>query len=60
MKVEQREPADFLAMVTAKEVDQPVGGRDIGANGVGRTAAAMGKMTRPACCKGPRRMLFRL
>ncbi len=56
MKVEQCEPADFLAMVSAKEVDQPMGGRNIGANSVRRTAAAMGEMARPARRKGPRRM----
>ena len=58
MKVEQGEPADLLAMMAAKEIDQPMGGRDIGADRVRGTAAAMGKMTRPTRRKGPRRMLL--
>jgi hypothetical protein len=58
MKVEQGEPANLLAMVAAEEVDQPMGGRDIGSDRVRRTAAAMGKMTRPTRRKGPRRMLL--
>jgi len=60
MKVEQGEPPDLLAVMTAKEVDQPMSGRDIGANRVRGAAAAMGKMTRPARRKGPRRMLLPL
>jgi hypothetical protein len=58
MKVEQGEPADLLAMMAAKEIDQPMGGRDIGSDRVRGTAAAMGEMTRPARRKGPRRMLL--
>lgn len=57
MKVEQGEPADLLAMMAAEEVDQPMGGRDIGADRVRRTAAAMSKVTRPTRRKGTCRML---
>jgi hypothetical protein len=58
MQVKQSESADLFAMMTAEEVDQPVGGRDIGSNGVRRAAAIVGEMPRPARREGARRMLF--
>jgi hypothetical protein len=58
MQVEQGEPANLLAMVAAEELDQAVGGRDIGAHRVWRATAIVGKMARPARREGPRRMLF--
>lgn len=58
MKIEQGEPADLLAMMAAKEVDQPVSGRDIGANRVRGSTAAMGKVTGPARRKRTSRMLL--
>lgn len=58
MKVEQCKSADLLAMMAAEEFDQAVGGRDIGANGMRRTAPAMGKVARPTSRQGPSRMYF--
>jgi hypothetical protein len=60
MEIEQGEPADFFAVMATEEIDQPMGSRDIGTNGVWRPAAIVGKMPRPARRKGPRRMLFPL
>lgn len=60
MKVEQGEPADFLAMMAAEEVDQSMGGRDIGANRMRRAASAMGKVSGPARRESPRRMFLPL
>jgi len=57
VKVEQRKPANLLAMMAAKEIDQSMGGSNIGADRVRGTATAMGEMTRPTRRKGPRRML---
>jgi hypothetical protein len=60
VKVEQGKAADLLAVVATEEVDQSMGGRDICTNGMRRTATAMGKMTRPTCSQGPRRMFSTL
>ena len=58
MQIKQAKPANLLAMVAAKEIDQPMGGGDVGADRMRGAAAAMGKMTRPARRKGTGRMLF--
>jgi len=58
MEVEQPEPANLLSPVTAKELDQAMGGGDIGTHGVRRPAAIMGKMASPSRGHGPCRMLI--
>ena len=57
MKVEQPEPPDLLTPMPAEEIDQPMRGRDIGADRVRRAAAIMSEMVSPARRKGPRRMV---
>ena len=47
-KVEQRGRLDELAPIQAKEIDQPVRGRDISAHGMRGTAAIMLKIGGPA------------
>jgi hypothetical protein len=60
VKVEQREAADFLSSVSAQEIDQTVGGRDIGADRVRAASPVMGKVAPPTRGKRPRRMPFPL
>ena len=47
MKVEQTEAPDLLTTMAAKEIDQAMGGRDIGADRVRRAAAIMSEMASP-------------
>ena len=56
MKVEQSKPADLLPPMTAEKIDQAMGGRDIGAHRVMRTAAIMAQVTGPACRERASRM----
>jgi hypothetical protein len=56
VKVEQPEPADLLSPMTAEEIDQAVGGRDIGAHRMRRSAAIMAQMAGPSRRKRARRM----
>ena len=53
MQVEKAEPPDFFAPVAAEEIDQPVGGGDIGAHGVRRAAAIVSEMASPPSREGP-------
>jgi hypothetical protein len=56
MEVEQPEPADLLAAIAAEKFDQPMGGRDIGADGVSRSPPVMRKIAAPAYGQRPRGM----
>ena len=57
MEVEQPEPPDLLTAMTAEEIYQAMGGRDISAHRVRRAAAIMSEMASPTRGQGPRRMV---
>ena len=44
MKVEQREPADFFAAISAEEFDQAMSGGDIGPDRMSGTAAIVSQI----------------
>ena len=56
MEVQQRETANFLAMMAAKEVNQAMGRGDICPNRVRASSAVVGQIASPARRKRPRRM----
>ena len=56
MEIQQRETADFFAMMATQEVNQTMGGCNICPNGVRAAPAIVGQMASPARRKCPRRM----
>jgi len=57
VKIEKTEPADLLAPMAAEEIDETVGGRDIGAYGVRRAPPVMREVAGPPRRKRSRRMV---
>ena len=56
MQVKQCEAADFLASISSKEIDQPVGGGDIGPNGMRAPAPVVRQIASPTRRKRASRM----
>ena len=56
MKVEKRESPDFLTAVAPKEIDQAVGGGDIGPHRMRASAPVVGQIAAPTRRKRASRM----